>query len=154
MGALKDAGIRSLQDNPAAYESAKADPKKQDQSSLRGLFESYLNTTSKSKREKMLREFSARRLELAGYIKDHPELIAAEAQRALIAAALGGDVDETETEIDSRGRKKHKRRTKRIEPNVAAIIRLLDTEVATKPENNLADIIRESLAEEGTDDAV
>ena len=154
MGALKDAGIRSLQDNLAAYESAKADPKKQDQSSLRGLFESYLNTTSKSKREKMLREFSARRLELAGYIKDHPELIAAEAQRALIAAALGSEIEETETEVDSRGRKKRKHRTKRIEPNVAALVRLLDTEVAAKPENNLADIIRESLAEEGTDDAV
>ena len=100
MGALKDAGIRSLQDNLAAYDAARKQEEKQDANSLKSLFDAYLNTKSKAKRERMLKEFSERRLEFAAYLQAHPELVAAETKRALITAALGGEYVETETGVD------------------------------------------------------
>ena len=48
MGALKDAGIRSLQDNLAAYDAARKQEEKQDANSLKSLFDAYLNTKTAS----------------------------------------------------------------------------------------------------------
>lgn len=148
MGALKDAGIRSLQDNLAAYDAARKQEEKQETNSLKSLFESYLNTRSKSKREKMLKEFAARRLEFAEFLQAHPELVAAETQRALITAALGGEYVETETGTDAKGRRHKRRRVRQVAPNLAAIIQLMESEVAQKPENNLLEIIMAGLEAE------
>lgn len=145
MGALKDAGIRSLQDNLAAYDAARKQEEKQDANSLKSLFDAYLNTKSKAKRERMLKEFSERRLEFAEYLQAHPELVAAETKRALITAALGGEYVETETGTDASGRKHKRRRVRQVAPNLQAILQLMETDVAQKPENNLMEIIREGL---------
>lgn len=145
MGALKEAGIRSLQDNLAAYDAARKQDEKQDANSLKSLFDTYLNTKSKAKRERMLKEFSERRMEFAEYLQSHPELVAAETKRALITAALGGEYIETETGTDSSGRKHKRRRVRQVAPNLQAILQLMETDVAQKPENNLMEIIREGL---------
>ncbi len=145
MGALKEAGIRSLQDNLAAYDAARKQDEKQDANSLKSLFDTYLNTKSKAKRERMLKEFSERRMEFAEYLQSHPELVAAETKRALITAALGGEYIETETGTDSSGRKHKRRRVRQVAPNLQAILQLMETDVAQKPDNNLLEIIREGL---------
>lgn len=151
MGALKDAGIRSLQDNLAAYDAARKQEEKQDANSLKSLFDAYLNTKSKAKRERMLKEFSERRLEFAAYLQAHPELVAAETKRALITAALGGEYVETETGVDSAGKQHKRRRVRQVAPNLQAILQLLESDVAPKPENNLLEIIREGLEAESDD---
>ena len=134
MGALKDAGIRSLQDNLAAYDAARKQEEKQDANSLKSLFDAYLNTKSKAKRERMLKEFSERRLEFAAYLQAHPELVAAETKRALITAALGGEYVETETGVDSAGRRHKRRRVRQAAPNLQAILQLLDATTADAEE--------------------
>ncbi|WP_303162304.1 hypothetical protein [Ruminococcus champanellensis] len=136
MGALKDAGIRSLQDNLAAYDAARKQEEKQDANSLKSLFDAYLTTKSKAKRERMLKEFSERRLEFAAYLQAHPELVAAETKRALITAALGGEYVETETGVDSAGRRHKRRRVRQAAPNLQAILQLLDATTADAEEGN------------------
>lgn len=136
MGALKDAGIRSLQDNLAAYDAARKQEEKQDANSLKSLFDAYLNTKNKAKRERMLKEFSERRLEFAAYLQAHPELVAAETKRALITAALGGEYVETETGVDSAGRRHKRRRVRQVAPNLQAILQLLDATTADAEEGN------------------
>lgn len=136
MGALKDAGIRSLQDNLAAYDAARKQEEKQDANSLKSLFDAYLNTKNKAKRERMLKEFSERRLEFAAYLQAHPELVAAETKRALITAALGGEYVETETGVDSAGRRHKRRRVRQVAPNMQAILQLLDATTADAEEGN------------------
>lgn len=136
MGALKDAGIRSLQDNLAAYDAARKQEEKQDANSLKSLFDAYLNTKSKAKRERMLKEFSERRLEFAAYLQAHPELVAAETKRALITAALGGEYVETETGVDSAGKRHKRRRVRQVAPNLQAILQLLDATTADAEESS------------------
>lgn len=127
MGALKDAGIRSLQHNLASYEQSTKDEENQENSSLEDAFKAYLNTNSKAQREKLLKEFAARRIEFVEYLRAHPELLAAETQTALIFAALGGKTSELETITDAHGRKTRKRKTRQAAPNMAALERLLDS---------------------------
>ena len=85
------------------------------------------------------------------YLQAHPELVAAETKRALITAALGGEYVETETGVDSAGRRHKRRRVRQVAPNLQAILQLLESDVAPKPENNLLEIIREGLEAESDD---
>ncbi len=111
-------GIKATEKTPERSEASK---------SLQELFDDYLKTDNKAQREKMLKEFAARRIEFVEYLRAHPELLAAETQTALIFAALGGKTSELETITDAHGRKTRKRKTRQAAPNMAALERLLDS---------------------------
>ena len=72
------------------------------------------------KRKKIMKNFSARHADAADFIAQNEALINAEAEAALIGAAVGGTV--TEKEISYKGGRKHVvMREKRNAPNIAAL---------------------------------
>lgn len=74
----------------------------------------------KKKRKKMVKDFSERRSDLAKFLKENEDLINAEAEMALISAAVGGTI--TEKEVSYRGgRRTVSSREKHIAPNVSAL---------------------------------
>lgn len=74
----------------------------------------------RKKRKAMMKDFSARRSDLAKFLKDNEELINAEAEMALVAAAVGTTV--TEKEISYKGgRRTVSTKQKHIPPNVGAL---------------------------------
>lgn len=74
----------------------------------------------KKKRKAMMKNFSERRSDLAKFLKENEDLINAEAEMALISAAVGGTI--TEKEVSYRGgRRTVSSKEKHIAPNVGAL---------------------------------
>ncbi len=74
----------------------------------------------RKKRKQMMKDFSARRADVAKFLKDNEDLINAEAEMALVAAAVGTTV--TEKEISYKGgRRTVSTKRKHIPPNVGAL---------------------------------
>ena len=95
------------------------------------LINALLSEPDKKKRTQMMKDFAARRKDVAKFIADHADLINAEAEAALIGAAVGGT--HTEKEVSFRGGKKSVK-TKRVKalPNVTALQFLLKNRLPGK----------------------
>ncbi|MGN1305321.1 MAG: hypothetical protein ACI4YB_09840 [Oscillospiraceae bacterium] len=79
-----------------------------------------LSEPDRKKRKQMMKDFSARRADVAKFIRDNEDLINAEAEMALVAAAVGTTV--TEKEISYKGgRRTVSTKRKHIPPNVGAL---------------------------------
>lgn len=90
-----------------------------------------LNEPDKKKRKAMMKDFSARRSDAANFIKENEDLINAEAEMALITAAVGGAV--TEKEVTYKNGKRHvSTKEKRIPPNVGALNMYLKNKMPDK----------------------
>ena len=74
----------------------------------------------KKKRKKMVKDFSERKSDLAKFLKENEDLINAEAEMALISAAVGGTVTEKEVSYKG-GRRTVSSKEKHIAPNVSAL---------------------------------
>lgn len=90
-----------------------------------------LSEPDKKKRTQMMKDFSARRRDVAKFISEYGDLINAEAEAALIGAAVGGT--HTEKEVSYKGGRKFVK-TKRVKalPNVAALQFLLKNKMPDK----------------------
>ena len=85
----------------------------------------------KKKRTQMMKDFAARRRDVAKFISEYGDLINAEAEAALIGAAVGGT--HTEKEVSYKGGKKSvKTKHVRIAPNVGALQFLLKNKMPGK----------------------
>lgn len=93
---------------------------------LAELTREFMNTPDKKSRAELTEEFKARRLELAEFLKDNPELIAAEARQALVLAAIGGELEASEIQTDNKGNRKTKKTIRQTAPDTAALLRLLE----------------------------
>lgn len=90
-----------------------------------------LNEPDKKKRKAMMKDFSARRSDAANFIKENEDLINAEAEMALITAAVGGTV--TEKEVTYKNGKRHvSTKEKHIAPNVGALNMFLKNRMPDK----------------------
>ena len=79
-----------------------------------------LSESDRKKRKQMMKDFSARRADVAKFIRENEDLINAEAEMALVAAAVGTTV--TEKEISYKGgRRTVSTKRKHIPPNVGAL---------------------------------
>lgn len=74
----------------------------------------------KKKRKKMIKDFSERRSDLAKFLKDNEDLINAEAEMALVTAAVGTTVVEKKVSYKG-GRRVVSTEEKHIAPNVGAL---------------------------------
>ena len=74
----------------------------------------------KKKRKAMMKNFSERHADLAKFLKENGDLINAEAEMALISAAVGGTVTEKEVSYKG-GRRTVSSKEKHIAPNVGAL---------------------------------
>lgn len=126
MGYIKNRSINNLLRGLDEFEKGKKQSATNNSKTLKTLMEDYLNTPNKRQRERMTEEFKARRLEFAEFLKANPELVTAEAQRALIASAVGGEYTKDEIAINAKGHKAVKRTTKQSAPNVMALLKLLE----------------------------
>lgn len=95
------------------------------------LISALLAEPDKKKRTAMMRDFAARRKDAAKFISEYGDLINAEAEAALIGAAVGST--HTEKEVSYKGGKKSVK-TKRVKvlPNVAALQFLLKNKMPGK----------------------
>ena len=95
------------------------------------LINALLSEPDKKVRQKMIKEFSERHEDVAKFLADNADLINAEAEAALIGAAVGGT--HTEKEVSFRGGKKSVK-TKRVKalPNVTALQFLLKNRLPGK----------------------
>ena len=59
--------------------------------SLGELTEAFINTPDKAERRKIAADYKKQHTELQNFIDANPELVNAEVERALLAAALGGE---------------------------------------------------------------
>lgn len=79
-----------------------------------------LSEPDKKKRRQMMKEFSERHKDAAKFIEENEDIINAEAEAALIRAAVGTVVTEKEVSYKG-GRRIVSTKHKRIPPNVAAL---------------------------------
>lgn len=120
----------------ALAEAMKSAENSQDENGIGGstaadLINALLSEPDKKVRQKMIKEFSERHEDVAKFISENADLINAEAEAALIGAAVGGT--HTEKEVSFRGGKKSVK-TKRVKalPNVTALQFLLKNRLPGK----------------------
>ena len=90
-----------------------------------------LNEPDKKKRKQMMKDFSERRKDVAKFLAENEDLINAEAEMALIGAAVGST--HTETEISYKGgRRQVTTKTKKVMPNANALNFLLKNRMPDK----------------------
>ncbi|MDE5741775.1 MAG: hypothetical protein K2H90_04930 [Oscillospiraceae bacterium] len=95
------------------------------------LINSLFAEPDKKKRTQMMKDFAARRKDVAKFISEYGDLINAEAEAALIGAAVGGT--HTEKEVSYRGGKKSvKSKRVTVLPNVGALQFLLKNKMPDK----------------------
>ena len=85
----------------------------------------------KKKRKKMVKDFSERKSDLAKFLKENEDLINAEAEMALISAAVGTTVVEKKVSYKG-GRRIVSSKEKRIPPNVGALNMYLKNKMPDK----------------------
>ena len=90
-----------------------------------------LSEPDKKKRRAMMKDFSERHADLAKFLKENEDLINAEAEMALISAAVGGTVTEKEVSYKG-GRRTVSSKEKRIPPNVGALNMYLKNKMPDK----------------------
>ncbi len=90
-----------------------------------------LSEPDKKKRKAMMKNFSERRSDLAKFLKENEGLINAEAEMALISAAVGGTVTEKEVSYKG-GRRMVSSKEKHIAPNVGALNMYLKNKMPDK----------------------
>lgn len=90
-----------------------------------------LSEPDKKKRKAMMKNFSERRSDLAKFLKENEDLINAEAEMALISAAVGGTVTEKEVSYKG-GRRMVSSKEKHIAPNVGALNMYLKNKMPDK----------------------
>jgi len=99
--------------------------------SLQDIISAALSEPNDKKRRKLLRDFAARRADVAAFIADNEDLINSEAEAALIGAAVGGTF--TERKISYKGgRRQESIIGRKVQPNMAALSLLLKNRMPDK----------------------
>ncbi|MGN1416848.1 MAG: hypothetical protein ACI4XF_08395 [Oscillospiraceae bacterium] len=126
-----DAASKALRDIFEALESAKKEESDVSTDTLNDLLSAIIAEPSRKKRQRLIKDFTARHKDAADFLAQNEELINAEAEAALIRAAVGGT--HTEREISYKGGRKSVK-TKRIttQPNMAALGMLLKNRMPDK----------------------
>lgn len=126
-----DAASKALRDIFEAIESAKKEDSDVSTDTLNDLLTAIISEPNRKKRKQLIKDFTARHKDAADFLAQNEELINAEAEAALIRAAVGGT--HTEREISYKGGRKSVK-TKRIttQPNMAALGMLLKNRMPDK----------------------
>ena len=99
MKKLRKKSLSELAQGLARYEDRRNVLKTSDYTDLQTFLSGYLNTPDKKQRRKLSEEFRKRHMELYTFIKENPELIAAETELSrIVRAASDGETIETERE--------------------------------------------------------
>ncbi len=121
MGIIKNKSIKALLDVIDDREQINKRLKGSNFKSIKTLYDEFLKTDSKPQRDKMIIEFKKRSVEFAEFINSNPDLIDTELKKSLLIVASGGEYDEEEIILDSKGNKRIKRTKKTALPDVSAV---------------------------------
>ncbi|MBQ8569344.1 MAG: hypothetical protein IJ446_09015 [Oscillospiraceae bacterium] len=110
-----------------------SEDKKKDISSgtVQELYTALLAEPSAKKRRKMISDFTVRHAEAAAFLADNEELINAEAEMALVSAAVGGTHIERQISYKG-GRKTVTTKTVHTKPDISALSMLLKNRMPDK----------------------
>lgn len=98
MKKLKQKSLAALADGLAKYDNQHNSIKKADFKDLKTFSEAFLNEPDRKRRKKLAEEFRKRHGELYQFLKENPELVAAETETArTIFAAVSGETIETDS---------------------------------------------------------
>lgn len=98
---LVDNRKKALADLAAAIKPKQEEKKDTAAGSQQDLISAALKEPNAKKRRKMLEDFAARRADVADFLAKNEDLINAEAEAALIGAAVGGTYIDSDTEWKS-----------------------------------------------------
>lgn len=99
--------------------------------SLQDVISAALSEPNEKRRRKLLRDFAARRADVAAFLAENEELVNSEAEAALIGAAVGGTF--TEKRISYKGgRRQESIIGRKVQPNMAALALLLKNRMPDK----------------------
>lgn len=129
---MKNNRKKALSDIAAAMSEAGQNDKTDTAAgSLQDIISAALSEPNDKKRRKLLRDFAARRADVAAFIADNEDLINSEAEAALIGAAVGGTF--TERKISYKGgRRQESIIGRKVQPNMAALALLLKNRMPDK----------------------
>ncbi len=129
---MKNNRKKALSDIAAAMSEAGQNDKTDTAAgSLQDIISAALSEPNDKKRRKLLRDFAARRADVAAFIADNEDLINSEAEAALIGAAVGGTF--TERKISYKGgRRQESIIGRKVQPNMAALSLLLKNRMPDK----------------------
>lgn len=129
---MKNNRKKALSDIAAAMSEAGQNDKTDTAAgSLQDIISAALSEPNDKKRRKLLRDFAARRADVAAFIADNEDLINSEAEAALIGAAVG--VTFTERKISYKGgRRQESIIGRKVQPNMAALALLLKNRMPDK----------------------
>lgn len=129
---MKNNRKKALSDIAAAMSEAGQNDKTDTAAgSLQDIISAALSEPNDKKRRKLLRDFAARRADVADFIADNEDLINSEAEAALIGAAVGGTF--TERKISYKGgRRQESIIGRKVQPNMAALSLLLKNRMPDK----------------------
>ena len=98
MKKLKQKSLAVLASGLEKFEDSRNAVKHSDYTDLQTFMHDFLNTPDKKQRQKLAAEFQKRHLELYQFLKENPELVAAETETAkIIHATMNGETVETDT---------------------------------------------------------
>lgn len=128
MNPVEKSSIKAL---AAALQSAENTDNEIGGQTAADLINALLSEPDKKKRTQMIKDFSARHKDVAKFLAENTDLINAEAEAALISAAVGGT--HTEKEVSYKGgRKSTKEKRVKVLPNVGALQFLLKNKMPGK----------------------
>lgn len=115
-----DSRKKALADLRSAIKPQREDNEDIAAGSLQDLISAALREPNEKSRRKMLRDFAARRSDVAEFLSQNEDLINSEAEAALIGAAVGGTF--TEKKISYKGGRRQETFIKKhVPPNMAAL---------------------------------
>ena len=115
-----DSRKKALADLRSAIKPQREDNEDIAAGSLQDLINAALREPNEKRRRKMLRDFAARRSDVAEFLSQNEDLINSEAEAALIGAAVGGTF--TEKKISYKGGRRQETLVKKhIPPNMSAL---------------------------------
>jgi len=95
---LKQKSLAALSGGLQKFEDSRNAVKHSDYTDLQTFMHDFLNTPDKKQRQKLAAEFQKRHSELYQFLKENPELVAAETEISrMISAAVSGETQETDS---------------------------------------------------------
>lgn len=130
-----DVKRKALSDIAEALRGREKDNRNIAAGSVRDLIGAIYAEPNPKKRKKLIKDFTARHCDAADFIAENERLINAEAEAALIGAAVGGTVEEKEVSYKG-GRRQEVIKKRHIAPNAALLALLLKNRMPEKYSDN------------------
>lgn len=149
MGTLKSKSIKALLAGIDDCEAISERKKGNHLNNFKSLYDEFLKARNKAERDKLIADFKKRNSEFSEFLENNPELVESEIKKSLLMATVGGEYNEEQVIVDSKGHKKISRTSKIALPDVSAARELLNMMGGSESvESNMAEAWINALLDE------